>query len=233
MLLLYLGAGVGFGFGWLIYIPLCFYFIFSESEKESCHISIYIPLCFYFIAVNPLSSVTVMIFTFHYASTLSRLISFFVVPQILFTFHYASTLSGCQGCNTGLDCLIYIPLCFYFIKSVLVRPAANISIYIPLCFYFICCHFSSRTEKSYLHSTMLLLYPVPLFPFYFLQYGDTFCLPPFCIALLSKIFLLPLYKIWIFLDISSFVYPTVFFLYLRSTIIKSCLFYHHPLPKIP
>ena len=128
-------------------------------------------------------------------------------------------------------------------------------IYIPLCFYFIgicvwlsgtCCrftfHYAStlshparwlRKKWLYLHSTMLLLYPAPLFPFYFLQYRYTFCLPPFFIEQISKIFLLPLYKIWISLDISRFVYPMAIFLYLRSTIIRSCLSYHHPLPKIP
>ena len=40
----------------------------------------------------------------------------------------------------------------------------------------------------YLHSTMLLLYPVPVFPFYFLQYKYTFCLPHFLhISLLKNL----------------------------------------------
>ena len=77
------------------------------------------------------------VFTFHYASTLSSA-SISSSPRIaLFTFHYASTLSR-RNTRTGIPgSIIYIPLCFYFIK----------------------------TDRSYesdilnLHSTMLLLYP--------------------------------------------------------------------------
>lgn len=46
----------------------------------------------------------------------------------------------------------------------------------------------SERLDSHLHSTMLLLYPVPLFPFYFLQYKYTFCLPHFLhISLLKNL----------------------------------------------
>ena len=145
------------------------------------------------------------IFTFHYASTLSR----FSIETYAGTFiyiHYASTLSlfhlltsyllsnlhstmlllyRAYPAERPLPERIYIPLCFYFIRKR--APGCNNTdiIYIPLCFYFIYLRKSTIDHvKKNLHSTMLLLYPVPLFPFYFLQYGDTFCLPPFCIALL-------------------------------------------------
>ena len=85
-----------------------------------------------------------------------------------------------------IRCLIYIPLCFYFIFLLHVGQRALFFIYIPLCFYFIlkrlcmkktfegiyiplCFYFISprhvRGEEggAYLHSTMLLLY-LPLIP---------------------------------------------------------------------
>ena len=98
-------------------------------------------------------------FTFHYASTLSiwRLKMEFINEW--FTFHYASTLSR-YFFSTDINCIIYIPLCFYFIRisHIAYAPylwftfhyASTLSsapvrswhhllrIYIPLCFYFIC-----------------------------------------------------------------------------------------------
>ena len=188
---------------------LLLYLLVHVDEKYI--MQIYIPLCFYFIGIWQRTR---------------TLLDWIYIPLCFYFIGIANPL-------VLIAIPIYIPLCFYFIDLYWFYAPNRLLIYIPLCFYFIQTMASGQYGTIYLHSTMLLLYPVPLFPFYFLQYGDTFCLPPFCIALLSKIFLLPLYKIWIFLDISSFVYPTVFFPYLRSTIIKSCLFYHHPLPKIP
>ena len=165
----------------IIYIPLCFYFIISASTSTPRSSYIYIPLCFYFILKGGFAS----------------------LGDIVFTFHYASTLSVSAGSNTLWSITIYIPLCFYFIllsgsvsapacpylhstmlllyrhhpwkyrsavysftfhyASTLsagpppkIRPSSFI--YIPLCFYFI--HFRTSPSRSirYLHSTMLLLY---------------------------------------------------------------------------
>src|SRR5699024_1418967 len=57
-----------------------------------------------------------------------------------FTFHYASTLS--------LSCVLH--------------PRSNAAIYIPLCFYFIRSHHQSYRSLAYLHSTMLLLYLIAM-----------------------------------------------------------------------
>ena len=78
----------------MIYIPLCFYFIQEDSYSQKHLNGIYIPLCFYFIAC------TIRI----------------VLSLTLFTFHYASTLSY-QVVNYGKMEFIYIPLCFYFIHA--------------------------------------------------------------------------------------------------------------------
>ena len=75
------------------------------------------------------------IFTFHYASTLSKALVFFNVKTPEFTFHYASTLSGAPR-EERTSGLIYIPLCFYFILF----PERV------------------RMRLKHLHSTMLLLY---------------------------------------------------------------------------
>ena len=77
-------------------------------------IRIYIPLCFYFIGADDGHKCASVIFTFHYASTLS------VAP-----------LSK-KKCTS-----IYIPLCFYFIQQMIIKPEGLQNIYIPLCFYFI------------------------------------------------------------------------------------------------
>ena len=122
-----------------------------------------------------------LIFTFHYASTLSvqHLSSEYYLPT--FTFHYASTLSRLTGIIQGQLNLIYIPLCFYFIYTITLIYILYIVIYIPLCFYFIqqqrseqqpswhiyiplCFYFIDISDKpcviygKHLHSTMLLLY---------------------------------------------------------------------------
>ena len=141
--------------------------------------NIYIPLCFYFIG-NPRQLISISaLFTFHYASTLSRhIISSFdeilhlhstmlLLYQrlgrvdcnlLLFTFHYASTLSKYRDDKTVLQFIIYIPLCFYFIP----RPEAG-----SFLFYWFTFHYASTLSIRKhmndgwipdLHSTMLLLY---------------------------------------------------------------------------
>ena len=136
--------------------------------------------------------------TFFYQGT-----KFFSLPdKILFTFHYASTLSMTDFRRPAYS-VIYIPLCFYFIAVVPPMSSAGsgsftfhyastlshvsvlliscILIYIPLCFYFIWVtgydindydkftfHYASTlsdlanrltwTMIRDLHSTMLLLY---------------------------------------------------------------------------
>ena len=199
-------------------------------------------------------TVACLSFTFHYASTLSRCPLFLRHVQIdlhstmllLYRFHRVLVIVVYDDLHStmlllypdwllprGIPSPIYIPLCFYFIgflPSLCTRP---VLIYIPLCFYFIRVLVFLHIVRPDLHSTMLLLYPVPHFHFFFLQYENTFCPPCFYIGFSSKIFLLPLYKIWIFLDISSFVYLPAIFLYLRSTITRNYLSYHHPLPRTP
>ena len=139
----------------------------SSNTASSNPSSIYIPLCFYFIVKQSQIEVKIIQFTFHYASTLSVLNLFQPGFFLQFTFHYASTLSVPTDLFHKSAFLIYIPLCFYFIHD-LVEDVAYL-------------------DKD-LHSTMLLLYPVPVFPFYFLQYKYTFCLPHFLhISLLKNL----------------------------------------------
>ena len=99
------------------------------------------------------------IFTFHYASTLSILVS--DLPAIFpwFTFHYASTLSV-----PVYKYEIYASTFTFHYASTLSRKKSRRCrykhIYIPLCFYFITWgHPDRHTRQHYLHSTMLLLYP--------------------------------------------------------------------------
>ena len=54
-----------------IYIPLCFYFIVFIQPTPITTPKIYIPLCFYFIDEMPEEAERILLFTFHYASTLS------------------------------------------------------------------------------------------------------------------------------------------------------------------
>ena len=91
---------------------------------------------------------------------------------------YQSARTGIGSARTWL----YIPLCFYFIRSHTTHLKHGFSLYIPLCFYFIgeqaghtglsgshfTFHFASTLSYIYsirgwifktLHSTLLLLYP--------------------------------------------------------------------------
>ena len=62
--------------------------------------------------------------------------------------------------NTTIDS-IYIPLCFYFIRTIHCTKAARVMIYIPLCFYFI-------QEDSYSQKHLNGIY-IPLC-FYFIDF---------------------------------------------------------------
>ena len=119
-------------------------------------------------------------FTFHYASTLSKIRVIIQDWGWPFTFHYASTLSKMPRLICCITTAIYIPLCFYFIPKISIKriaqlylhstmlllyrgclrnlTALNFHIYIPLCFYFISILLLSLSTIFYLHSTMLLLY---------------------------------------------------------------------------
>ena len=118
---------------------------------------IYIPLCFYFINLGRDYINVVNKFTFHYASTLSLPYAFLILKHrnlhstMLLLYRIDSHRLGDQfrnlhstmlllyhdgTCNRGVGTVIYIPLCFYFIR-------------IDKCV---------KTDTTDLHSTMLLLY---------------------------------------------------------------------------
>ena len=113
MLLLYLRSCSGHLFIRWIYIPLCFYFI-PEGQQD-------------------------------------------ILDKPLFTFHYASTLSRAVRDHPH-NSTIYIPLCFYFIGDGADVRLLLLPIYIPLCFYFISVSPTSLAIFLNLHSIMLLLY---------------------------------------------------------------------------
>ena len=94
MLLLYPCCDVATERRILIYIPLCFYFILSAPAQWKLCFLIYIPLCFYFIVIDHRDLHRVLLFTFHYASTLSFPVYEQNRQHTVFTFHYASTLSN-------------------------------------------------------------------------------------------------------------------------------------------
>ena len=120
-----------------------------------------------------------ILFTFHYASTLSLMTFMSADYNIRFTFHYASTLSHLFPSSKGLE-LIYIPLCFYFIwvgsaiaagaKLFTFHYASTLSIvvfFLTDAIYRFTFHYASTLshtvewhwdDTTNLHSTMLLLY---------------------------------------------------------------------------
>ena len=131
------------------------------------------------------SSSPVCLFTFHYASTLSRIAKpkftdniylhsimlllyrissgYYRKCRYSFTFHYASTLSSGSGFNRCRFIPIYIPLCFYFIAQ---TPVSGIrwSLYLHsiMLLLYPALVASIPTPASHLHSIMLLLYPDPI-----------------------------------------------------------------------
>ena len=66
-----------------------------------------------------------LIFTFHYASTLSFLVLKGESMSTSFTFHYASTLSCAALDASHQHDIIYIPLCFYFILALSMLKVGN------------------------------------------------------------------------------------------------------------
>ena len=128
----------------------------------SASFCIYIPLCFYFIVIASCVSLSRFSFTFHYASTLSISRYFFWMLTISFTFHYASTLSNRTLCTV----YCYTLFTFHYASTLSTKRFPSIPqysvIYIPLCFYFIVDYgtWIKFCWKTYLHSTMLLLYQI-------------------------------------------------------------------------
>ena len=121
----------------LIYIPLCFYFIRLARWVPGRKLQIYIPLCFYFIPLDAFRLRLLITFTFHYASTLSVGFGFFW--SSVSYLHSTMLLLYPGRCGRYcVCCVIYIPLCFYFIIRRMECITIIVLIYIPLCFYFIC-----------------------------------------------------------------------------------------------
>ena len=170
-----------------IYIPLCFYFITtSATTVEPILTHLHSTMLLLYHALDDYEVSDLKGFTFHYASTLSRWVYRVADERDRFTFHYASTLSRVRSAVEKHIFQIYIPLCFYFIYKVILIVLQRYVIYIPLCFYFIsyasfcypvwsfiyiplCFYFIPQiltvyTHQSYLHSTMLLLYPLSPLP---------------------------------------------------------------------
>ena len=119
-------------------------------------------------------------FTFHYASTLSKLAEILVLWQWIYIPLCFYFIANFWAVRWGFI-QIYIPLCFYFIQYLQQDLAQGFAIYIPLCFYFICrgknhcelwrwiyiplCFYFINLRRLclpklpiHLHSTMLLLY---------------------------------------------------------------------------
>ena len=121
---------------------------------------IYIPLCFYYIEVmirvelELLRNLHSTMFLLHLGQLVRsvRLVRylhstmFLLHPNLYisnvdlnlqFTFHYVSITSSEHIKQCITTCIIYIPLCFYYIWSQNLFKLINHGIYIPLCFYYI------------------------------------------------------------------------------------------------
>ena len=119
----------------IIYIPLCFYFIWSDARIPVLPPNLHSTMLLLYR--NRYQNFLLgFLFTFHYASTLSTPTFNNALGINGFTFHYASTLSPCPWRESALY-VIYIPLCFYFIRNAGNAWFGGSIIYIPLCFYFI------------------------------------------------------------------------------------------------
>ena len=211
-------------------IMLLLYRVFDK--RAAIRWNIYIPLCFYFIGARDAATGLEQLFTFHYASTLSKLKIIRIKPFNQFTFHYASTLSRKAQAVFGTT----IEFTFHYASTLshltkkrrppvtanlhsimlllyrtchLPHSWGSFIIYIPLCFYFIRIRFNIQRGRSWftfhyastlstaeqlmhgkslhLHSIMLLLYPryndkfprtfriyIPLC-FYFIGHDRKFC----------------------------------------------------------
>ena len=148
---------------------------------------------------------------------------------------------------------IYIPLCFYFIRyskwrwperpestfhyaSTLSKKFHRNNHHILLSTF----HYASTLSPAvtievsmipHLHSIMLLLYLVSFFSPYFLLFNPIFCPPSFLVIFLLKKHTHQISTMQFFLNSSSFVYLLEILHYFKSTITKSCSFYHHPYPR--
>ena len=121
-----------------IYIPLCFYFILLRSAWQSLPgIYLHSTMLLLYPIYGPVTNPQVNIFTFHYASTLSR----------------SKALFKQTSC-------IYIPLCFYFITFGRVMRWHRIRhLHSTMLLLYPVLKLLRRWPQRYLHSTMLLLYP--------------------------------------------------------------------------
>ena len=166
MLLLYLMIGVDNTTIDSIYIPLCFYFIRTIHCTKAARVMIYIPLCFYFIQEDSYSQK-------HLNGIYIPLCFYFIAnpeadeewPARSFTFHYASTLSRIGGVLSTMQQNLHSTMLLLYLYAEKCREVAEL-IYIPLCFYFIRIPWEAPGRMGpYLHSTMLLLYlHLPSFP---------------------------------------------------------------------
>ena len=143
----------------IIYIPLCFYFIAEPPPHRTDRGAIYIPLCFYFIHHRSAGCARRTPFTFHYASTLSRLpaaclpsreylhstmLLLYLILAVTVSvpiFHLHSTMlllypDTPKAKPVGFTNLHSTMLLLYLADRPGGRPDRD-PIYIPLCFYFI------------------------------------------------------------------------------------------------
>ena len=151
---------------------LLLYQMWAEVKKHS-HL-IYIPLCFYFIrrALRASCSDSER-FTFHYASTLSRM-SGCMSPNhhnlhSTMLLLYPISRFASEAMNR-----IYIPLCFYFIELQSIRFLHHIHLHSTMLLLYLTGAESRAKSICYLHSTMLLLYPWPSFSSRSMKYEFTF-----------------------------------------------------------
>ena len=120
-----------------LYIPLCFYYILLPAGvvyttyvtlhstmlllylDSYCRFRLpsvlYIPLCFYYISTLPPAVTNNATFTFHYASTISMVYGdIFHDSYTLHSTMLLLYLGSC--CRFRRPSVLYIPLCFYYIR---------------------------------------------------------------------------------------------------------------------
>ena len=115
MLLLYLGCRGEADSRISIYIPLCFYFIKETRTRKERKSYLHSTMLLLY-QIGKLVKKDGTIFTFHYASTLSRMEE--VIQAITFNLHSTMLLLYRSLQESVLNNIcIYIPLCFYFIST--------------------------------------------------------------------------------------------------------------------
>ena len=152
----------------VIYYILCNLFNLHSTMLLLYHITdrvwmilfihIYIPLCFYFIHCSLWPHTIRVRFTFHYASTLSKVSEMWQRTRYKFTFHYASTLSlTILKINAGTTTDLHSTMLLLYrgsdrsgrgSPSFTFHYASTLSQYYTI----------KSGDTLYLHSTMLLLY---------------------------------------------------------------------------